>query len=404
MRRLLSLVSLVAVAFGTLAPHSAEASSQGLSVTAYSISEFPPTRSDTEHPLCGFRVDPFVNIQYEYDPIGSCGGDAFLVHYEGFVTIPEGVSSVRFAIASDDGSHFTIDGTTFGDWSDKGCSADYSPRLAFPTGSPLALDGWIYENGGGTCAMLMWQFDADNADWNIVPPEAFTVDAVPPTTTTSTVTTSTTTTTTATTTSTTSTTSSTTSTSTTSTTIPATTTSHQLPSSTVSPSSTAAQAISNPPTATLSSTVSPAPTTTAVIIAPTSTLNAPTTITPTTLSATTTSVVTKPDAPTMSSTEAVERATDPEVVASLSSEEAEIVFASIDESALTMEEASLIVEAVQNAPDEVREAFEEKVNVFGGKTDDYVPLFSNIPVGERRTMIAATGMLTVVPPPRRRLT
>jgi hypothetical protein len=105
----------------------------------------------------------------------------------------------------------------------------------------------------------------------------------------------------------------------------------------------------------------------------------------------------------MSSTEAVERATDPEVVASLSTEEAEVVFASIDEAALTIEEAALIVEAVQNAPAEVREAFEEKVNVFGGKTDNYVPLFSNIPVGKRRTMIAATGMMTIVPPPRRRI-
>ena len=81
------------------------------------------------------------------------------------------------------------------------------------------------------------------------------------------------------------------------------------------------------------------------------------------------------------------------------------MFAAIDESALTLEEAALIIEAVQSAPDEVREAFENEVNVFGGKTDDYVPLFSNIPVGERRTLIAATGMMTVVPPPvRRRLT
>ena len=394
MRRLLSLVSLVAVAFGTFVPNNAQAVANGLLVTAYSIVEVPPVRSDTAYPLCGSRVDVFVNIQYEYQPIGSCGDDLFLVHYEGFVTIPEGVSSVRFGIASDDGSHFTIDGTTFGDWSDKGCSLDYSPRLAFPTATPLVLDGWIYENGGGTCAMLMWQFGSDEANWSIVPPEAFTVDSVPVTTTTSTTTTST---------STTSTTTSTTTTSTTSTTIPVTTTSQNVPTSTNSPSSTAAIPTSTQPTATTSSTVSSTPTTTAVIIAPTSTLNAPTTITPTTLSATTTSVVIEPIPPKMSSTEAVERATDPEVVASLSTEEAEVVFASIDEAALTIEEAALIVEAVQNAPAEVREAFEEKVNVFGGKTDNYVPLFSNIPVGKRRTMIAATGMMTIVPPPRRRI-
>lgn len=393
MRRLLSLVSLVAVAFGTFAPSPVRAATPGVSVAAYTIDDVPPLRSDTAYPLCGSRVDEFVNIQYEYDPIGSCGDDSFLVHYTGFVTIPEGVSSVRFAIASDDGSHFTIGGTTFGDWSDKGCSADYSPRLEFETATPLDLDGWIYENGGGTCAMLMWQFDADDQDWSIVPPEAFTLDSVPVTTTTSTTTTTT---------STTSTTTTTTSTSTTSTTIPVTTTSQKVPTSTNSPSSTAAIPTSTQPTATTSSTVSSIPTTTAVIIAPTSTLNAPTTITPTTLSATTTSVVVEPIPPKMSSTEAVSRATDPEVVASLSSEEAAVVFASIDEAALTIEEAALIVEAVQSAPDSVREQFEQKVNVFGGKTDNYVPLFSNIPVGKRRTMIAATGMMTIVPPPRRR--
>jgi hypothetical protein len=104
----------------------------------------------------------------------------------------------------------------------------------------------------------------------------------------------------------------------------------------------------------------------------------------------------------MSSEEAIAEATDPEAVASLSPEEASVLFAAIDESALTLEQAALIVEAVQDAPDEVREEFESKVNVFGGKTDNYVPLFSNIPVGKRRTMIAATGMMTIVPPPVRR--
>jgi hypothetical protein len=108
---------------------------------------------------------------------------------------------------------------------------------------------------------------------------------------------------------------------------------------------------------------------------------------------------------TMSSQEAVAEATNPEVVALLSSEEASVLFAAIDESALTPEQAALIVEAVQSAPDDVRQSFEDEVNVFGGKTDNYVPLFSNIPVGKRRTMIAATGMMTIVPPPvRRRLT
>jgi hypothetical protein len=104
----------------------------------------------------------------------------------------------------------------------------------------------------------------------------------------------------------------------------------------------------------------------------------------------------------MKSEEAVAKATDAVAVASFTKKEAAEVFAAIDESSLTPEQAAEIIAAVQNAPAEVRQEFEAKVNVFGGKTDNYIPLFSNIPVGKRRTMIAATGMMTVVPPPRRR--
>ena len=391
MRRLLSLVSLFAVAFGTFAPSSAQAATPGLAVRAYQIDAYPPTRSDTAYPICGSRVDPFINIQYEYDPIGDCGGDSFLVHYTGFVTVPDGVTSIRFAIASDDGSYFNIDETTFGDWSDKGCSIDYAPRLSFSPGQALPLDGWVYENGGGTCAMLFWQFDNDQSDWSIVPPEAFTTDGVAPTTTTTTTTTTTSTTTTTTST-----------TSTTSTTIPATTTTYQATTSSTIPKTTAPEATIIQTTSSTSSTTVPMPTTTAVNIASTSTLNAPTTTTTPTLPPETSSTTSVPIRPDMKSEEAVAKATDPELVASLTQEEAAEVFAAIDESALTLEQAAEIVAAVQNAPDEVREEFEAKVNVFGGKTDNYVPLFSTIPVGKRRTMIAATGMMTVVPPPTRR--
>jgi hypothetical protein len=338
-------------------------------------------------------VEAVINVVYEYDPIPGCPMDGFMVRYAGFVTVPDGVTSVRFAIASDDGSHFTIDGTSFGDWTDKGCSIDYAPRRVYDTGVPLPLEGWVYENGGGTCAMLFWQLDSDQGDWSIVPEQAFTVDAVAPTTTTSTTSTTSTTTT-----------EPTTTTSTTTTSIPVTTTDYQPVTSSTMPSTTAPAPTIIQTTSSTSSTVSPMPTTTAVNIASTSIENAPTTTTSSTIQPSTTTTL-APIREQMSPAEALAEATDPEVVASLSGEEATEVFAAIDESALTLEQAAQIVEAVQDAPDEVRQAFEDEVNVFGGKTDNYIPLFSNIPVGKRRTMIAATGMMTVIPPPtRRRLT
>ena len=88
---------------------------------------------------------------------------------------------------------------------------------------------------------------------------------------------------------------------------------------------------------------------------------------------------------------AVAVAQSAEVVASLSSEEATAVFAAIEVDNLSAEEAQAIVEAVQDAPAEVREAFEEEINIFSPGFDNYVPLGSNIPVSTRRTLIAVAA-------------
>jgi hypothetical protein len=71
------------------------------------------------------------------------------------------------------------------------------------------------------------------------------------------------------------------------------------------------------------------------------------------------------------------------------------VFASIETSELSDTQVAEITEAVQSAPTEVREAFEEEVDVFKAGFDDYVPLGSNIPVSERRTLIAVTAGITL---------
>jgi hypothetical protein len=71
------------------------------------------------------------------------------------------------------------------------------------------------------------------------------------------------------------------------------------------------------------------------------------------------------------------------------------VFASIETSELSNTQVAEITAAVQDAPAEVRQAFEEKVDVFKAGFDDYVPLGSNIPVNERRTLIAVTAGITL---------
>ena len=104
----------------------------------------------------------------------------------------------------------------------------------------------------------------------------------------------------------------------------------------------------------------------------------------------------------LSPVEALALATSPQAVAELTSDEAQTLFEAIDESALTEEAGLLLIAAVQNAPDSVKEKFEESINVFGGALDSYVPLGSSIPVGQRRTVVAATALLMAVPPPIRR--
>ena len=86
-------------------------------------------------------------------------------------------------------------------------------------------------------------------------------------------------------------------------------------------------------------------------------------------------------------------ATNPEVISAITGEQAEEVFAAVEISEITDEEAEKIVAAVQNAPKEVRASFETEINVFNGKTDNYVPLGSTVTVKTRRTLIAGSALV-----------
>lgn len=165
-----------------------------------------------------------------------------------------------------------------------------------------------------------------------------------------------------------------------------------------------------PPTTTL------VPTTTTSSVAPTTTVApvVPQTVPPTTTTtvAPTTTVQSTVQVPVPSTTTVppvVEPTQDQEpesplavllvadALEQLTSEQAIEVFESLDTDELTEEQAEQIVEAVQEAPTEVREAFEDEVNVFGGKFDNYVPLGSNISVGQRKVLVAASAVLFMAP-------
>jgi hypothetical protein len=96
--------------------------------------------------------------------------------------------------------------------------------------------------------------------------------------------------------------------------------------------------------------------------------------------------------------------TSPAVLNNITTAQAEQLFNEITPTELSPDEAEAVVAAVQEAPEEVREAFESTLNIFQGFADNYVPLNSTVPVSTRRALIAVSAVfLTVAPAPARRI-
>ena len=428
---------------------------QGLQTTYYTIDSVPPTRADHIYTECGMEVENNINRSYDGEPYQNCTDDLFMVHMTGFITIPEH-QTIEFWLASDDGGTISIGGNEWGNWSDQGCSWMESGQIDIDVGSQ-PLDLWMYENGGGTCVMLAWNIN--NQGWSIVPDEAFTTTGIPTDTTTTIEETTTTweSTTTSTiqqmTTSTiapsttvtatsepTTTTLQTTTTEAATTTLPAevetTTTSEALPVEPTLPTTQSTEVEASPSTVYPATTVQKAPATTSpdTTVTPepsTSLPNATETTTTVNLPSTTfpedapllptlsdeafvavlqdlqdalpdqiTAIVTTLLNTEVTSEQAVEVVSSSEVLESISGEQAQELFDAVDESALTVEQQIEIVAAVQEAPTEVKEAFENEINIFGGEGfDDYVPVGSNVNVAVRRTIIVGTTILVAMPSP-----
>ena len=404
--------------FFALLPRQAQAEAlPGLRTVYYEIDEIPPIQSETEYPVCGLEVENNINRSYDWEPFEDCTYDFFMVQMTGFITIPEH-DTIEFWLASDDGGEATIGGNTFGRWADQGCSATLSGPLELESGiHPLNV--WMYEHGGGTCLMLAWKID--DGDWEIVPEWAFTTGYTPPTTTTTTTAPTTTapaTTTTSTTLQETSTTleqtttteSSTTLVETTSTTSNTTTSTTAVPqpvwvppATTTTEASTTTTTTSEPPTSTtipvqttepVSTTVAPQTTIPATTssIASTTSLSVPdTTIPTTTIFETATTIPTIQ--PGISNQQALQQVTNPSVVESLSTAEATVLFAALDEESVTDDQAALIIQALDQAPDGVKKAFEDNVNVFSGIWSSYKMVGQTITVAERVTLVAVANTM-----------
>jgi hypothetical protein len=88
-------------------------------------------------------------------------------------------------------------------------------------------------------------------------------------------------------------------------------------------------------------------------------------------------------------------ASSPAALAVLSSDQATQVFEALDVTELDNTQLEALAEAVSDAPTEVKEAFEDSVDIFSEGLGTYVPVDSKIPVSERQTLIAIAAGATL---------
>ena len=129
----------------------------GLQTRYFIIDEVPPTRSDDIYTECDSEVENNINRSYDGEPYLDCTVDLFMVNMTGFIEIPEH-NTIEFWLASDDGGIINIDGNEWGNWGDQGCSWMESGPLDISAASQ-PVDLWMYENGGSSCLMLAWNIN-----------------------------------------------------------------------------------------------------------------------------------------------------------------------------------------------------------------------------------------------------
>jgi hypothetical protein len=91
-----------------------------------------------------------------------------------------------------------------------------------------------------------------------------------------------------------------------------------------------------------------------------------------------------------------------EILSAVTPEQAQQLFEQVEETQLSESMAAVISDAMNDpaVPDEVKEAFEDTLNIFGNNGfATYVPLGSNVNVAVRRTIVAGTTILVSLPSP-----
>ena len=88
-----------------------------------------------------------------------------------------------------------------------------------------------------------------------------------------------------------------------------------------------------------------------------------------------------------------------EVLNELSDDQVTELIDAIVPSELSDDQALALSEALTDAPDSVKQEFEEQIDVFGGQFDTYVATGSAVPIGARRVIVAAAVAAFAMPAP-----
>lgn len=392
MRVVVPLVMLLA--FASVSTVSAE-TYQGVKVTVFDNSQqWEESHWSPQIPPLGPEVGSFIQSSvfnnFDAFPVFNLY-DIFIVKYEGFIT-SETDGVFYFYVNADDGTRlFVNDEEIANDWYLKGWGGSISSPVELKAGVPVPFTLWFFEYGGGANVDMLW---LNNGIWERVPEASLTTEprSLYETTTTEQ--------------STTTTESSTTTTiyeepTTTTTVIETTTTLVRETTTTILEQTTTTTQLETPQT---SSTVPKY-----IPVVPVETTLPKQEETPVETTTSTTSIPTVIDTSTTSTTvpadsipndispqQGAEMASNPEILASISSDDARDIFSAINEESLTDEQAAEIIAAVQNAPSEIREVFEDTVDLFSGTFDEYQMVGQTISVGERRTIVAVSLVTTTI--------
>lgn len=391
--------------FAFFSPVGARAENQtwGLNTQVFTVEPTEQFLVGGNYSICENSWTSVPNINFNFDDyqnngiVAGCRADRVIVRYYGYIVVPEseeGFRSITFWNLSDDGFYLSINNqTVINNWDWQGCSGRSGTIDLYP-GEEYEFEAWYFEDGGQACNYLYWSPDGIGIE--IVPPSAFRKEQTPPPTTT-----------------------------TPETTIPETT----APETELPPEETTTtiqEPVSSVPNSTLVEEEKPLP----PVESPTNTSTTSTTSTtlpiiiqntPTTRplnenrTTTTTTEITIPQPAPDQESEikkeeilksilngeiskeiALQAASNSQILSEISKSEASEIFKSLEVSSLSKEELEKIIEAIQESPTYVRQAFENEINVFGGEFDTYVPTGSSVDVKTRRVIVAATTVLTTI--------